>query len=35
MMERLREVGPVCVAGLTARFEDEVDVVCELEERCR
>ena len=35
MMERLREVGPVCVAGLTARFVDEADVVRELEERCR
>ncbi len=35
MMERLREVGPVCVAGLTARFEDEADVLRELEARCR
>jgi tetraacyldisaccharide 4'-kinase len=35
MMERLREVGPVCVAGLTARFVDEADVVRELEERLR
>jgi tetraacyldisaccharide 4'-kinase len=35
MMERLREVGPVCVAGLTARFVDEADVVRELEECCR
>ena len=35
MMERLRDVGPVCVAGLTARFVDEADVVRELEERLR
>ena len=35
MMERLREVGPVCVVGLTARFEDEADVVRELEARLR
>ena len=35
MMERLREVGPVCVAGLTARFVDEADVVRELEARLR
>ena len=35
MMERLREVGPVCVAVLTARFVDEADVVRELEECCR
>jgi tetraacyldisaccharide 4'-kinase len=35
MMERLREVGPVCVAGLTARFVDEADVLRELEERLR
>jgi tetraacyldisaccharide 4'-kinase len=35
MMERLREVGPVCVAGLTARFVDEADVVREMEERLR
>ncbi len=35
MLERLRLVGPVCVAGLTARFVDEADVVRELEERCR
>jgi len=35
MMERLREVGPVCVAVLTARFVDEADVLRELEARCR
>jgi tetraacyldisaccharide 4'-kinase len=35
MMVQLREVGPVCVAGLTARFVDEVDVVRELEARLR
>ena len=35
MMERMREVGPVCVAGLEARFVDETDVVRELEERTR
>jgi tetraacyldisaccharide 4'-kinase len=35
MMERLREVGPVCVAGLETRFADEADMVRELEERCR
>ncbi len=35
MMERLREVGPVCVAGLTARFENEAGVVRELEARLR
>ena len=35
MMERLREVGPVCVAGLTARFVDEADVLRELEARLR
>ena len=35
MLERLREVGPVCVAGLKARFVDEADVVRELEARCR
>jgi len=35
MMERLREVGPVCVAVLTARFVDEADVLRELEERVR
>jgi tetraacyldisaccharide 4'-kinase len=33
MMERLRPVGPVCVAGLTARFVDEANVVRELEAR--
>jgi tetraacyldisaccharide 4'-kinase len=33
MLERLREVGPVCVAGLTARFVDEADVLRELEAR--
>ena len=35
MMERLREVGSVCVAGLTARFVDEADVLRELEARLR
>jgi tetraacyldisaccharide 4'-kinase len=35
MMERLREEGPVCVAGLTARFVDEADVLRELEARLR
>jgi tetraacyldisaccharide 4'-kinase len=35
MLERLREVGPVCVGGLTARFVDEADVVREMEERLR
>jgi tetraacyldisaccharide 4'-kinase len=35
MLERLREVGPVCVAGLEARFVDEAGVVRELEARCR
>ncbi len=35
MMARLREVGPVCVARLTARFVDETDVARELEERLR
>jgi tetraacyldisaccharide 4'-kinase len=35
MQERLREVGPVCVAGLTTRFVDEADVVRELEARLR
>jgi hypothetical protein len=33
MMERLREVGPVCVVKLEARFVDEADVVRELEAR--
>jgi tetraacyldisaccharide 4'-kinase len=35
MLERLREVGLVCVAGLEARFVDEEGVVRELEGRCR
>jgi tetraacyldisaccharide 4'-kinase len=35
MRKRLREVGAVCVAGLTARFEDEAGVVRELEARLR
>ncbi len=35
MLERLRKVGPVCVAGLTARFVDEADVLRELEARLR
>ncbi|MDR3745107.1 MAG: tetraacyldisaccharide 4'-kinase [Acidobacteriaceae bacterium] len=35
MMERLREVGPVCVAGLEARFVDEADVMRGLEARCQ
>jgi tetraacyldisaccharide 4'-kinase len=35
MMVRLHEVGPVCVAGLTARFVDEADVARELEARLR
>ncbi|MGP8259305.1 MAG: tetraacyldisaccharide 4'-kinase [Acidobacteriaceae bacterium] len=35
MLERLREVGLVCVAGLEARFVDEAGVVRELEGRCR
>jgi tetraacyldisaccharide 4'-kinase len=35
LMERLRLVGPVCAAGLEARFVDEAGVVRELEERCR
>jgi tetraacyldisaccharide 4'-kinase len=35
MLERLGEVGPVCVAGLEARFADEAGVVRELEARCR
>jgi tetraacyldisaccharide 4'-kinase len=35
MLEELRKVGPVCVAGLQARFMDEVVVVHELEARCR
>ena len=35
MLERLREVGPVCVVGLQAVFVDEADVVRELEARLR
>ena len=35
MLERLGEVGPVCVAGLEAKFEDEAVVLRELEARCR
>ena len=35
MLERLRLVGPVCVARVTARFVDEADVVRELEARLR
>jgi len=35
MLEQLHEVGPVCVAGLQVRFEDEAEVVRELEARCR
>jgi tetraacyldisaccharide 4'-kinase len=35
MLERLREVGPVCVAELEARFVEEADVLHELEMRCR
>jgi tetraacyldisaccharide-1-P 4'-kinase len=33
MLERLREVGPVCEVGLEARFVDEADVLRELEAR--
>ena len=33
MVERLRAVGPVCVAELTARFVDEADVLREMEAR--
>jgi tetraacyldisaccharide 4'-kinase len=33
MMERMREVGPVCVVGLEAKFVDEGDVVREMEAR--
>ena len=33
MLERLRAVGPVCVAELTARFVDEADVLRALEAR--
>jgi tetraacyldisaccharide 4'-kinase len=35
MLERLRKVGPVCVAELTARFVDEADVLRDLEARLR
>jgi tetraacyldisaccharide 4'-kinase len=35
MMERLRKVGPVCVAGLEARFVDEADVMRVLEALCQ
>jgi tetraacyldisaccharide 4'-kinase len=34
-MERLREIGPVCVVGLEAKFTDEAGVMRELEARCR
>ena len=34
-VERLRLVGPVCVARVTARFVDEAEVVRELEARLR
>jgi len=35
MLARLREVGPVCVVGLEAKFIDEAGVVRELEARLR
>ena len=35
LMERLRLVGSVRVAGLEARFVDEADVLREMEARCR
>lgn len=35
MLERLGEVGPVCVAGLVARFVGEADVLSDVEARCR
>jgi tetraacyldisaccharide 4'-kinase len=35
MLERLRKVGPVCAVGLDLKFEDEAEVVRELEARCR
>ena len=35
MLEQLHQLGPVCVAGLEARFVDEAEVVRELEACCR
>ena len=35
MLKRLNEVGPVCVVGLEAKFEDVTAVIRDLETRCR
>jgi tetraacyldisaccharide 4'-kinase len=35
MLQRLQSIGPVCVAALDATFDDESEVVRELEARCR